>query len=54
MTKQEAISLLDRAVSQLQANRQDHVLMQQAIQLISTLVEPKPVVEDSESDGTKQ
>jgi hypothetical protein len=41
MTPQEALNILDQAVSQLQANRQIHVQLQQAIEVLREAIKPK-------------
>ena len=41
MNKQQAIQLLDQAVSQLQTTRQNHQALVNALQFLSTLEEAK-------------
>lgn len=41
MKIEEAIQLVDSAVSQLQTNRETHVKLQQAIEVIKEAVKPK-------------
>lgn len=41
MDKKKAIELIDQAVSQLNATRQSHVLLVEAIKYLMTLEEPK-------------
>ena len=41
MKPTEAISLLDQAVSQLSANREVHVKLQQAIEVLKEAITPK-------------
>jgi len=41
MSPTEALSLLDQAVSQLQAVRQVHVQLQQAIEILKEVLKPK-------------
>ena len=41
MTKEEALNLLDQAVSQLQTNRQTHIQLQQAVEILKEAIKPK-------------
>ena len=46
MTKEEALNLLDQAVSQLQTNRQTHIQLQQAVEVLKEAIAPKIAKED--------
>lgn len=40
MTPEQALQILDQAVSKLQVTRQDHVVLQMAISILNGLVNP--------------
>ena len=42
MNKQEAINIVSQAMGSIAAPLKDHQIMQQAVQFLSTLEEPKP------------
>lgn len=49
MTIDEAIKILDSAAAQFQGNRQDHIMLQQAMELVK-----KEVKKEVEEDKTEE
>jgi hypothetical protein len=41
INESEALQLLDNAVAQLQTNRQTHVQLQQAVEVLKLAIQPK-------------
>lgn len=50
MTPQEALSLLNNVTSKYQGTREDHVLIEQAINVLSGVLPPAETVEPSVGD----
>ena len=46
MSPNDALSLLDQAVSQLSANREVHVKLQQAVEVLKEAIRPKTAKEE--------
>lgn len=50
MNKQQAIQLLDQAVSQLQTTRQNHQALVAALQFLGRMEEVKPILKEVKSE----
>lgn len=48
MDANQALSTLDRAVSTIQADRQTHAVLQQAIEVLNEAIRPKTAKEEKE------